>query len=209
MGDNNNVISTKEKILLCAVNLFAVKGYTETSVRDLADAVGLRGASLYNHFPSKNAILEHLLEDYKTQTSAVYLSKDIHSILQQNPTSEGILSCMQTAFPKERQEYFFKTLFVLLQEQHRNPLIKSFMAELLIPRIEWKVQMIIEVLKELNIIRQDTDPDFWMKTCSSLMYTFSHRVMLGIGDNSPGFSGMGMVGLLKYMFDMMLERCAV
>jgi hypothetical protein len=41
------------------------------------------------------------------------------------------------------------------------------------------------------------------------MYTFAHRVMLGIGDNSPDFSGMGMVGLLKHLFDMMLEKCGV
>jgi len=205
----NNETPTKEKILMCAAEMFADKGYTEASVRELADAVGLKGASIYHHFPSKNAILEHLLEDYKTQTVAVYRNTDIRSILKENPTSEGILSCMQTTFPKERQEYFFKTLFVLLQEQHRNPLIQSFMAELFIPRVEWKVQMIIEVLKELNVIRQDTDPDFWMKTCSSLMYTFAHRVMLGIGDSSPGFSGMGMVDLIKCMFDMMLERCAV
>jgi hypothetical protein len=83
------------------------------------------------------------------------------------------------------------------------------MTELFIPRVEWKIQTVIEVLKELNVIRQDTDPDFWMKISSSVMYAFAHRVMLGIGDSSPDFSGMGMVGLLKQLFDMLLEKCGV
>ena len=51
-------ISTRQKILDCAIDLFATKGYTETTVRELAAAVGVKEASIYNHFSSKNSILE-------------------------------------------------------------------------------------------------------------------------------------------------------
>ena len=37
--------------------MFAMKGYDATSVRDIANAVGIRGASMYHHFGSKEEIL--------------------------------------------------------------------------------------------------------------------------------------------------------
>lgn len=50
-----------EEILDAAAELFATRGYTATSTRAIAEAVGLRQASLYTHFPTKAAILAALL----------------------------------------------------------------------------------------------------------------------------------------------------
>jgi AcrR family transcriptional regulator len=53
---------TAERILDAAEALFAVKGLAGTAVRDIARAVGLTPASLYNHFAGKQAIYEAVLE---------------------------------------------------------------------------------------------------------------------------------------------------
>jgi AcrR family transcriptional regulator len=205
---NHDNISTKERIVLCAAELFAVKGFTETSIRDLAKAVGLKGASLYNHFPSKNSILEYILEDYNTKNTAIFEKKDIPAILREKPTSEGILDCMSLSFPESKMDYYLKVLAVLMQEQHRNEVIRRFMADEFFTRTEANVFAVIDALKDLRIIRQDTDPDYWMKACSSLMYSFASRVVLGIGDSRPEFIGKGMAAMLKDTFDMMLDSCA-
>ncbi|MBR6089678.1 MAG: helix-turn-helix transcriptional regulator, partial [Anaerolineaceae bacterium] len=42
--------NTREEILEAALDLFAVNGYEATSISQLADAVGIRKASLYSHF---------------------------------------------------------------------------------------------------------------------------------------------------------------
>ncbi|MGW5269187.1 TetR/AcrR family transcriptional regulator [Rhodococcus sp. NPDC003994] len=47
----------KEDIASQAARIFARDGYANVGMRDIADAVGIRGASLYHHFPSKEEIL--------------------------------------------------------------------------------------------------------------------------------------------------------
>ena len=204
-GLQENVI--KQRILDNAANLFAKKGFTETTTRELADAVGFKNsASLYYHFPSKNAILEHMLEDYITYNNGIFQSKDISGLLKANPTTDGILSCLQTSFPPEKAEYYLKVLCVLLQEQFRNPIVRNFMTTQFILRSERNVRTVINSLIELGVLRRGEDYDYWTKITSSLFYTFAVRAMLGIGDAASDFTGLGMAGLLRNTFDIMLEK---
>ena len=60
--------NTKQDILEAALELFSVQGFEATSISQIADAVGIRKASLYSHFDSKqailNAIVKEVLEQY-------------------------------------------------------------------------------------------------------------------------------------------------
>ena len=202
--DQNFRLPTKLKILRAAASLFAEKGYTETSVRELAMAVGIKTASIYNHFPSKNAILELMLDDYSMRSRMYLYDKDLLSKLWNDPTSNGILSCLRLKFDENEAEHDLRVLRVIFQEQHRNPVVRQYVSEQIIMIAETNVKKIIVTLKTLGIIRQDTDPDFWAKASSSLLYSFASRYMLGIGDNTEGFSGLDMNGMLKALFDKML-----
>ena len=62
---------------------------------------------------------------------------------------------------------------------------------------------------KLEVIRHDTDVDYWIKIVSSLIYAFATRSMLGIGDATPDFVGKGIVELLKSTYDLMFETCGV
>jgi AcrR family transcriptional regulator len=48
--------SRRQDILDHAVDLFVLQGYAGTSMADLANATGMQKASLYHHFPSKEAL---------------------------------------------------------------------------------------------------------------------------------------------------------
>jgi AcrR family transcriptional regulator len=50
--------SKKGLILQKAAAMFRQRGFAATSMRDLAEVVGIEAASLYNHISSKNEILE-------------------------------------------------------------------------------------------------------------------------------------------------------
>ena len=54
--------NTRQEILHAALDLFSVQGYEATSISQLAEAVGIRKASLYSHFENKQAILDALLQ---------------------------------------------------------------------------------------------------------------------------------------------------
>ncbi len=55
--------SKKDLILRKAAAMFREKGFAATSMRDLAESVGIEAASLYNHIRSKNEILEAICFD--------------------------------------------------------------------------------------------------------------------------------------------------
>ena len=54
--------NTKREILEASLELFSVQGFEATSISQIAGAVGIRKASLYSHFESKQAILDALVQ---------------------------------------------------------------------------------------------------------------------------------------------------
>ena len=62
MPKNAQKKSTKKEIILeKAAVMFREKGFSATSMRDLAESVGIEAASLYNHIPSKSQILQEIV----------------------------------------------------------------------------------------------------------------------------------------------------
>ena len=59
--------NTKQEILEVALDLFSTQGYEATSVAKIAGAVGIRKASLYSHFASKQGILDALVQEVLEQ----------------------------------------------------------------------------------------------------------------------------------------------
>ena len=63
--------NTKQKIIETALTLFSERGYDAVSVGEIAEAVGIKAPSLYNHYPSKQAIFDAIVE-----TTALQYEKD-------------------------------------------------------------------------------------------------------------------------------------
>ncbi len=54
----------RESILVAAVQLFAEYGYHAAPLRDIARIAGIQAASIYHHYPSKQALLVEIMETY-------------------------------------------------------------------------------------------------------------------------------------------------
>lgn len=62
---------SKRRILDTALELFSMNGYEATSIEQIANAVGIKKASFYSHFKSKQEILDMLLAEIEKRY-AVY-----------------------------------------------------------------------------------------------------------------------------------------
>jgi TetR/AcrR family transcriptional regulator, cholesterol catabolism regulator len=60
-GSRTNDSKRREEILQAAASVFARKGISNATVRDIADEVGILSGSLYHHFESKDQMVEEIL----------------------------------------------------------------------------------------------------------------------------------------------------
>ncbi|RKE91968.1 TetR/AcrR family transcriptional regulator [Ichthyenterobacterium magnum] len=71
----------KEEIISTAAKLFKEKGYSAVTMRDLASAMGIKAASLYNHISSKQDILKviiiSLAESFTEGMAVIQSSNDL------------------------------------------------------------------------------------------------------------------------------------
>lgn len=61
-NNQNGAIKTRSLLLSEAAKLFALRGYNKTSMRDLADAVGMKAGSIFYHFKNKDEILFEVMK---------------------------------------------------------------------------------------------------------------------------------------------------
>ena len=54
---------TRQRIVECARNLFNDKGFEQTTTRDIADAAGIAAGTMFNYFPTKEALAVTLVAE--------------------------------------------------------------------------------------------------------------------------------------------------
>ena len=102
-------IPTAQRILDAAEDLFAKKGYSATSLGDVADKVGIRSPSLYNHFKNKEAlyqaVLNRLLDNFtrpleeltKTEVTQDRLMEWLDTIVRLHHANPNLARLLQHA----------------------------------------------------------------------------------------------------------------
>lgn len=68
---------TKDRILDESLILFSERGYGEVSINDIADAVGIKGPSVYKHFGSKREIFDSIVSMMSDRYDRMVKSLDI------------------------------------------------------------------------------------------------------------------------------------
>ena len=59
-------MSTRDKIMDVALDMFSERGYEAVSIRDICGEVGIKESTLYYHFKNKKDILDSLVEKFRT-----------------------------------------------------------------------------------------------------------------------------------------------
>jgi TetR/AcrR family transcriptional regulator, cholesterol catabolism regulator len=116
-------------ILASAAELFARKGVRATTVREIADAVGILSGSLYHHFESKDAIVDELLRSYLDDLRARY-AKVTDQGLDPRSLFDGLVhASLETAAAHPYATEIYQNDFNLLREQPRFSYLKTAATE--------------------------------------------------------------------------------
>ena len=117
---------TRERILEQALELFSEKGYDSVSVGEIARAVGIKAPSLYNHFPSKQAIFDAIVESTAAQYEADTGKIDIHvqNVSQDIPVFTEITA--EALFEKVRQIFEYSLHNAPISRFRRMMTIEQF-----------------------------------------------------------------------------------
>jgi AcrR family transcriptional regulator len=127
---------TKEKIMEESLILFANYGYENTTLTNIADAVGIKKPSLYNHFNNKEAIFLHVLNEvakkekdywtaYSEAASTLSIADQLHHIYRvyldhMANSTEGLFFKRVTFFPPEEFAGEIKEAFWLIEDCMTN-----------------------------------------------------------------------------------------
>lgn len=131
---------TKARIRGVAVELFTAQGFEQTSLREIADRVGMTKASLYYHYPSKQALLlslvEPLVDDWRRTV-------EVAEVMPHNPDNLRLVLGQ----------------FLDIMLRHRNA-CALFMRDgaAVLAAIEPIWQEVIDLTKRLNIWLAGPDP---------------------------------------------------
>jgi len=86
-GKSFKFVGTKKKIFENAIKLFTQRGYENVSINDIANSVSIRQSAVYNHFKSKQEILNTIYEFYS------------HNYISNRPCMDAIETVLQTGNP--------------------------------------------------------------------------------------------------------------
>ncbi|MDW5562084.1 MAG: TetR/AcrR family transcriptional regulator [Methanomassiliicoccus sp.] len=120
--------STRSRIFDVSVDLFAQKGFDAVTMQEIADAVGIKKASLYYHFESKDRILDEILSypmqrlgeiggEVGAYNEQLIVSDGLEGFLARS--QEVVLSWMETP-------YIEKIMRIIFVELYHNDRIKEF-----------------------------------------------------------------------------------
>lgn len=120
--------NTREAIIYSALTLFADRGYEGVSMRDIAHAVGIRAASLYNHFKSKEdifmSIIDEMSKRYKEAIAKIQLPhgeiNEVTDKYMQLPEDALVAIAKETFLFFLKDDFASKFRRMLTIEQYRS-----------------------------------------------------------------------------------------
>jgi AcrR family transcriptional regulator len=169
-------VHTRQRIQSVALELFAEQGYDKTSLREIAERLGVTKAALYYHFKSKEDIVASLVEDFFGQIDKViewgreqpntpasraevlsrYFSivadgTEVFRMLQQNQASVNAL-----AEGKNRRELFRERMFALvaLLTEADAPLVDQLRAAVALSSVSFGCMFFAERAADRDELRE-------------------------------------------------------
>lgn len=132
---------TRDRLYLTALEMFSRKGFGGVSIREICAAAGIRESSLYNHYPSKQALLDRALQEMAAymesprlleRQPSIWAEKDLRTLLV------GGVAISLEAWSDGRLRQLW---MALSHEQYSNPSVAELMNREQENRISYTTEM--------------------------------------------------------------------
>jgi AcrR family transcriptional regulator len=147
-------ISTKEKIFNTSLDLFSQRGFSGVSIREITREVGIKESSLYNHFSTKDDILESILTYFRNDFSKTLPPVDSLDDILQKSSVEAFLKAGHRNFKHYMEDETGMKMWRILQvEQYRSPLAREIILEDFFKKTIEFLEIVFSKLMDLKKIR--------------------------------------------------------
>lgn len=145
-----------ERLIAAACRLFGMRGYGGTSVQAVADAVGIRKASLLYHYPSKpalrDAVMDHILGRWKDTLPQILLAATTGG--DRLESALGHVMDFFEASPDRAQ-------FLLRESIERPEAMSEHLRAVLLPWISMAAGFIRQGIRD-GTVYEDIDPETYI-----------------------------------------------
>ncbi len=178
---------TKQKILEKALELFSSKGYDAVSVGEIGKAVGIKAPSLYNHYPSKQAIFDALVAETSKRYEEFTEKIDIHMKNAEKDSALFTNVLEETLIEKVRQIFIYSVHNETISQFRRMMTIEQFRSSSLsalysaryAERLVAYHAELFEILMANGEIKKEDSETL------AMMYVAPITTLLGICDREP------------------------
>ena len=150
---------TKEHIFDVFVEMTSALGYENVSMRDIADKVGIKVASIYNHFETKAKILEYAYDYYAQRQYDNRKPVDEMKKMIETASAEEIVPTFFYKFVTEDQKRYVRMILItkiIYMRLFQDPVANAMFDETNVNNADY----VIDVLKHgIDVGRLDSGFD--------------------------------------------------
>lgn len=147
----------KQKIFDISIGLFSRFGYNGVSIRQIASKVGIKESSIYNHYNSKEEIMDSILNYYIERMLAQDIPLDDASA-NLDVGFDHFYQMGLNAFAMQlKDEKMSKITRIILIESYHNERINDFLKKSILEDAIKGWIALFELMKSKKLIREDAD----------------------------------------------------
>ena len=167
-------VGTRSRIINAAIVLFCDKGYSKVSVRDIANAVGIKAASLYSHFKSKEDLLHSLYDYFYENQYKVRPNMDELLKLVETMHPFEVLRKVDFRYTAEIQENMDRIAIIGFMEWKTDLKSKEFVKKALLDLTSDLMRPLLEKMTEMKKI-EPLDIESFIYLVSNLTFSAALR----------------------------------
>ena len=118
-----DIRSARQRILAAAVQLFAQYGYHAATMRDIARTSGIQAASIYYHYPGKQALLAEIMDTHMRNLNANLQRIVQTSLPVEQRLHEAIANHIRLHTTYKAEFFIIDTEIRALEEEQRGAIL--------------------------------------------------------------------------------------